>query len=412
MKNGMLALVLVLILLRPHPEQVPAAIAVYGSDLLLLAVLAFSFLRRGSLDFPRHVRIEVIGGILLLLVAWIATVPNLYRLHGAPDVVRFTVYGLVYLLLAQELFRNRVHGSTVRDWLDRIFVLTALIAVLQLLDPPIVGEVVRSVWGSEKLRSLTTGYPRVFASFYNANWFGVYLVFMLSIWLSSPEESFRTPKSGLWKLGLWVPMLFFSGSRTAVIGTIVVLALALPRLLSGLLPRLSTRGVIISTILVATLAAGGYQFLDRNDKLVERYVSFWLLLTEGKDDPSVANRLDLWAEGLATVEDRPWVGYGALEGQRTPHNSYIAVALAMGIPVTVLVLVGSGFLLLEALLRSVTSSASFYGAFFLFCSSLGVIAMSGEYFFATQVMLLWVLLLACRHLDDRENAQHLHDGTA
>jgi O-antigen ligase len=408
----MLALVLVLILLRPHPEQVPAAIAVYGSDLLLLAVLAFSFLRRGSLDFPRHVRIEVIGGILLLLVAWIATVPNLYRLHGAPDVVRFTVYGLVYLLLAQELFRNRVHGSTVRDWLDRIFVLTALIAVLQLLDPPIVGEVVRSVWGSEKLRSLTTGYPRVFASFYNANWFGVYLVFMLSIWLSSPEESFRTPKSGLWKLGLWVPMLFFSGSRTAVIGTIVVLALALPRLLSGLLPRLSTRGVIISTILVATLAAGGYQFLDRNDKLVERYVSFWLLLTEGKDDPSVANRLDLWAEGLATVEDRPWVGYGALEGQRTPHNSYIAVALAMGIPVTVLVLVGSGFLLLEALLRSVTSSASFYGAFFLFCSSLGVIAMSGEYFFATQVMLLWVLLLACRHLDDRENAQHLHDGTA
>ncbi|PID78970.1 hypothetical protein CSB20_12445 [bacterium DOLZORAL124_64_63] len=391
MKKG-LVWILGLIMLRPHPEILGSQLAVYLGDLLLLGFLLFIVARKKSLVLVPASRTGLLIGAVFLVVDWWLALFNLHLGGIQPDVVRFTLLGL-FLVLLLDYFHTEVEDSRWRSVLDGFFWVMLGIVLLQLLNPPVLGDLVRMIWGSVKLRDIWHGYPRVYGAFYNANWFGIYLVFMLSVWVSELKDSRDFRMRDMARFGALMVMFFLSGSRTALVGAGIVVMLAVWPLGIFLVRMVRKTRFLVALAVLFVLLGWGSQYLEIFGKLVDRYLSFQAVLLDGQADNSMVGRISLWREGFTWYEMRPALGYGTLPGDYLPHNSYLSVALAMGWPGLVGLLVFVGWFFFQALIRYLRFGHSPSLGFCLFTAALAVMSLSGEYFFAGQVMLLWLLAL-------------------
>ena len=114
--------------------------------------------------------------------------------------------------------------TLLNKFMDWFFFIIFVVSMIQLFAPPVIGDLIHNLYGTTKLRSIWTGYPRVYGTFYNANWFGVYLVFYLA-WLNSILLEKKVHFIAyLLRLILLVILFVVAGSRTAIIGAIICLS--------------------------------------------------------------------------------------------------------------------------------------------------------------------------------------------
>lgn len=368
-------------LLRINPEVAPAVISVFWLDAVFIAaaiaILMCALMARRSIKF---------GWVIFALGIWIlAVVPLCFGAFEQKVTYSLRLVFVSFFLpvLFSIWFRT---WTSVPIYYARIVVVSAVpvgaIVFFQLLHFFPFTDWVHFLWGSEKLRSLQSSSPRVYGSFLNANWFGVYAVFLaVCTW-----GLFQMRQIGKYSFAMNLLISFafilISGSRTAVIGVAVAGASAL-LVVSAQRSRFyfvrTTLGMLLgfATILL------GVQVLLEGSRLLRR----WLELFTGDVVVSAEGRFKTWSISWSRVWDNPVVGSGV---SGVPHNSYLATLEAFGLIAGGLVLglyvalVGSSWVLAKK--REASIAVPILTAF-------SVMALTAEFFYTTQLMILVVPML-------------------
>ncbi len=181
----------------------------------------------------------------------------------------------------------------------------------------------------------------------------------------------KKPKIAWGSFGMCILMILLTGSKTALLLLIMILAL-LP--LYKLLRYKDT--LVIPILVLSTLIAG---------TLTIFVVEYWLdILAALGRDPTLSGRTNLWEIAIEKISERPWLGYGYLgfwleggeaeviwkeEGYKPPHghNGYINTAVDLGLVGLFLFLLIIFVTYARAIvwLKAGNSSIEFWPAFFI-----------------------------------------------
>lgn len=406
----LLTLAVLLVTIRPHPDWIPHVAAVYLGDLLLAVLMTLYWLIRGdSLRVSRAATEFVLVSAFALVLLCASLLAAVYFDGGdgqqaVVNVLRFSYYFFAFCFFLVTLGQN---GGPDARWLLRLvdlsFAFNVVIAAFQLLDPPALGDLVTGLFGSDKLRTVWTGYPRVYGAFFNANWFGAYLTFCATGWFALFSIGGMTQRALLGRGLLLFALLLFSGSRTGMIGLATGLAVLLVRQ-----PRPVTRGALL------LLGSGGVLVL---------FSLNWLTVALGRtlgrfteiggatgqaallSVSSLSGRLDAWRFGFDAFLKRPFYGYGdaGLGEGFIPHNSLLALVLTLGIVGTLAVLgwLAYGAVLIRRGKRRISRDEVAAHWFWGFTAGLAVMSLAADFVYTTQVGLLWVLVFSVAFSADR-----------
>lgn len=367
-------------LLRPNPEIAPAIIAVFWLDAIFVGV-ALTFLLLALIDGRRIQRFWVIFSLGMLLLALFPLV--LGALEGKITYSIRLIYVSVLLPIVFGVWFRC--GSKLPILYAKALLLSAVpisaIVFFQLMHIYPVTDWVHWLWGTDKLRSLQSTSPRVYGSFYNANWFGVYSVFLaVCAWGLFYTREIAKLSFALYLI-LAVAFIVVSGSRTALIGiaVVVVSALLVVSFRRGI--RQFIRVTVGLFLVLAAILFGATRFID------ERFLRRWRELFTGEVVSSADSRFETWVISWSRVLENPLVGTGVMGA---PHNSYLATLEAFGFIFGGLVLalyvalVGSSWLLSKR--QEATIVVPILMAF-------SVMAATAEFFYTTQLMILVLPML-------------------
>lgn len=367
-------------LVRPNPEILPAVIAVFWLDAVYIGV-ALTFLMFTLID-NRRIKLDwVIFSLGMLLLALFPLV------FGALDYKMTYSIRLVYVTVFLPIvFGVWFHaGSNVPILYAKSLLFSAVpigaIVFFQLMHFYPVTDWVHWLWGTDKLRSLQSTSPRVYGSFYNANWFGVYSVFLaVCAW-----GLFHIRQIGKLSFALHlivaVAFIVVSGSRTALIGlaVVVVSALLVLGVQRGIRQFVRVTVGLVLGLVVILFSAG--RFLD------ERFLKRWLELFSGENVFSVDGRLATWASSWSRVSEYPLVGAGVMS---ISHNSYLTTLEAFGLMFGGLVL---GFYVALVGLSWLLAKRQEAMIVVPILMAFSVMAGTAEFFYTTQLMILIVPML-------------------
>lgn len=265
--------------------------------------------------------------------------------------------------------------------------LVAVVVFFQLWSFSPFTDLVHLLWGVEKLRSIESMSPRVYGTFYNSNWFGVYSLFVgvaaSYLWKTRRLRAFTS----IVVLLISFAFLFVSGSRTALLGGLVAMG-------SFFLVHLRRGEVLVTLKLFSWLfVSTSFLFVSImlfiNDKLLRR----WNELFNGDGVKSADGRFVTWSESLDKIVQSPFFGNGA---HGIAHNSYLTTFEVFGIFIGSIII---GLYLL--LVFSVWVRARDDSAFLLFpiLMAFSVMSVTAEFFYTTQLMILLVPLLMVAYRD-------------
>jgi O-antigen ligase len=325
--------------------------------------------------------------LLALILSILFTVTSL-NAAAIQDLTHYArlIYFIVFVVLiaapwanSDPQFHKRLPGLLLWSSIPM-----AMVFALQMFPIDGVSNLIYWLYGDVKLRSYTSSSPRVYGTFYNANWVGVYLmacwVSLFSLWLRKDIKIFSVCCIGT----LLLFMTIATGSRTALIGSAIALVWLLMFwfVFGGARSRIfsfAMVGLTFSVMLGALIWTGSdLPFWSRYSELF----SGGLINVK-----SFASRIDHWHAGINHFLQSPVIGPGV---KSIPHNSYIAWLQSFGLIGFTAVL----FFLFASLWRWIYLGAAFE---VMFSSSVfvGFMAMSftSEFFFTTQVMLLIIPII-------------------
>lgn len=368
-------------LIRPHPTIVPDVVSVYFFDVVIIAVL-FAALRR--------IYINKTGLVFFALLTLIVLIKNLAGLGDVDtwlSLFKILFYILVFTNLKLLIEKCGYNEKNFDKVIKFCYIFNVVICIIQLLDLPVIGTIVHLLYGQYKLRSIWGGYPRIYGTFYNANWFGVYLIFMVSYFTFKFCKN-KNLKLYITQIVCSVGLLLISGSRTSLLGSVlaIVLILLMNGKIGAILKVCSTIGVLFA--IGMSIASKISLFA----KTLRRFTSYFdILFSENGTSISAASG-SRWAEWVTS-----WNYYmespilGNVLGEMIPHNTYIAVLIRFGFIGALVIIVS----LLAILL--VTLNTKKHGSYFVLCvafiAALLLVMMSGDYLFTTQIMLVLIILL-------------------
>lgn len=383
--------ILGLVWLRPHPDALPAALAVYVGDVLLFAVVLVAIVANLPRIGARSVSIApaVLAGVLALYptVAVVLSGFDPERTKGLLITAYLFLVSLALLVLVDgvPMFRRLIRWKV-----QRIAVWTVLgVALVQLFMGNAVEPAVHALWGSTRLRGLGFAAPRIYGTFYNANWFGIVMAIVLvhAIWLSLMRRSGWT---NYVTIAGATGGLIASGSRSALIaGVLGVAGCAL-----ALAWKLRVRTVVHTIFAVTVLGGSLFVLFAVNDTFAgsSRYTEIIAAVSSGDFTGigSAQERVEAWRLYASAVADRPFLGPGEVSLQTTAHNSYLSAAALFGVP-------GGGALILLLLFVSAyVAGLHTHRRFYRYGTYMVVFAAgaaTAEYWFTTQVYLALVMIL-------------------
>lgn len=380
-------------IVRFHPTIFPGVLAVYWYDFVLV-IVSFFWLFYVNESIKNEIKEVYVVSLILLPFLLIPSIFVEYKLLYTINLFKIMIYVLYILLFLSIIRRSKITVPEYIKILDIAFVCVFIIAVIQLMTPPIFGEIIHLLFGDNKLRSIWQGYPRIYSTFYNANWFGVYLLFMLTSWLN---YYLYYDKSITWLTLRLFPLtilLFFSGSRTAfIICGLVFIAIFLTYRFSVI--KLIKYTLSLSAILVILIAILNYVIIFMGlDQFMGRFDIFFLALTgDFTGDRSLLGRLSSQARALEFFMERPLFGYGDRPNNLIPHNSILTIVLSFGILGLFGIATFVGLLTARiCLIKSKIKSVNFYKRCYLFFSiGLFVAMMAADFIYTSQVIFLWII---------------------
>lgn len=309
------------------------------------------------------------------------------------DYGKIVYFILVFWFLYFLLISIKDYMILISKIINTTFFIIFLVCIIQLFDPPFIGSIIKSMYGTIKLRTIWTEYPRIYGTFFNANWFGVYLVFYLT-WLNSNLKNKKISVSRFILSIILLSMLFIiSGSRTAIFGAMV-------SLFFQFIGRKQIKYIFIySTIIIVMIITIGYflSYTNLLDKTLNRFILTFNILTQEGLKMSKLNpgRWNSWIYTYNKFVDSPIIGTGYI-GDYIPHNSYLYFLNMFGLvgaATTIIILLIIIYISKRQVLNSgqydiITSwKRGFIPAFL-------AMSLAAEFLITTQVMLLIVLIYA------------------
>lgn len=375
------AVILLSIFLRVHPVFVPDVIAVYFFD----GIIAMAVIGYGKLNLSKDMVyfMAAVFAVLVLKVLFFK-----FDADSFLSVFKLWFYFAVYSCLKKQM--KEEYGKTfMKKMIGICFWSIFVIAIIQFLEIPYLSRIVYALYGEHKLRSLWTGYPRVYSSFYNANWFAVFIA-SISVYYTS--EYFRRKEWAKYLLRIMacVAMLVISGSRTGIIALVIGAGLCL--VFNGkILPVIVSSAGFGAAGIIMLYYAGKSAFFEQT---YQRFLYFWDILTKLRSGNQVElmadSRWEFWLESWNYLQTSPVIGNAM--GNRIPHNAYISFLISFGFLGVILLI---PFILKEFFKMTDQKQDKITRAYNAasFCM-LGVIMMSGDYLFATQLMLSQIVLFS------------------
>jgi hypothetical protein len=360
--RSLIASVIFLMVLRPNPGLNDRLELLCGALLYLTPIVMFLYwlstyylhsMEDKKISLPSYVGIFFLGISVWIIVAGLISFISSTSEISIVNIGEFFRYPVYFLIFSAGYYSALfVDERRFMKWLCWATFASCAVAFIQLFTIPYLYNVVLQMYGSFKLRPLMTTLTnfRVYGTFRNANWFGVFLVIVLPFVL----HYYR--RASLWKrlfaYGVVVFAIFISGSRSAWIGGSLV---GLANVLYLLFTRFRLGGhpvvryitplvllAVISTILIPTQGIKQYR---RVDELIA-------VFTHGSSSglfPSAQGRLDAWTEYLGVASTRPITGFGpSQEWIGIPENGFIVLFVKYGV---------LGSLLLVGFLATITVKA-------------------------------------------------------
>lgn len=383
---------LFLIFLRPHPDFIPSFYSVYICDIINLSLIFIYFTMKRKINY--NIKNIIIISFFFLILLFIPTTFN----YSKDAIINFfrLIYYCISLIFLVDIFQNSSMDITKFIKLNHfIFYIIFLIGLIQLINFPILGVVVFNLFGTDKLRTIWSGYPRIFSTFYNANWFGVYLIFYISILLSLYEFKKINTKSFLVKLFLSSLLLAFSGSRTALVGVTIVL-------LAYFISNFNFKKIFlvfgISFIIFITFNLLN-NYIELFSRTFNRFKEIFNILKEF-DKSLILKNLDVltggrykhWTNYWDTYLSRPITGFGDNLG--IPHNSYLTILMNWGffggLLFFPLILLFYFRVSLDIIIKKKFSnklSLYFFSGFF-------TVSFAADFILTSQVFLIFLIVLA------------------
>jgi O-antigen ligase len=399
--------------LRVNPRDLPVVVSVYWADVVLLAGTAFWFLHVRGVCWTGELRWIAHSGLWSLVLITVAIVGSSAFPTGAVpvqesliQVIRFFVYGALLVFMSDVAIRSRVDWQRIAAPVVAIAVGANIVIVgVQLLDPPVLGPAVYALWGDEKLRTLASGYPRVYGTFFNANWFGVFVAWGLTYVVASYRVLAARPiRFGLSVAALML-LIIVSGSRTGILATasgVAVSGMLLWR--PGQRERTATRPrTKISLIIVAAAVVGAVVTILRRldlDRFIRRFTELAMLLSlsEEAEVATLSARLNAWQNALEMFQTAPIFGVGGSTATTglAPHNGYLAMLMNFGVvgaAALAAFVLGVCFLAWSRLGRD-AESRRLQAWFFGFTVALSVAMLAGDFVYTSRLVFLWLLIVA------------------
>lgn len=388
-----------LVFLRPHFNFVHPILSTYLADFILMALMLFCLLlckfRIRRDDLP----LFLVGGLLILLLL-IPTTINFFRNGSSIDVlidygkIAYFMFSFWILYFLYSNIPNKI--DITNKIVDSTYNIIFIISMIQLLNPIFLGSPIKILYGSSKLRNLWSGYPRIYGSFFNANWFGVYLVFYLT-WLNTNMlQRLISYKRYIVRISMLIILFVFSGSRTAIIGAAIALLIQMMGY-RNIKPLLA--GLTVSTCIMFGMSASA-AISKFAGKTINRYIqTFDTLKTEGLNIAALnPGRMLGWITTFDKFKEKPIFGFGNI-GNFIPHNSYLYFLNAFGLfgLVSVILTVVLGFISITEKYKGICVNS---GCVYMkrwrisFIPSFLIMSLTAEFMFTTQVMFLLIIMFA------------------
>lgn len=310
---------------------------------ILVEIAVCAWLLLAALDREYRPRFSWIGGVVTLFVAWMfvadlfainvlkAFWSNFERMEGWVLLVHLLgfFFTISCVLRVEKQWRAWFLTSL------GVSVIISLHALLQL------GGVA----------AIHQGATRIDASFGNSIYLAIYFLFNVFIagWLALTEERGWLKWSLIGLACLEGVLIFFTGTRGAVLG--LVGALFLATFLTVLTAGKRARQVAIAALVLLVVLVGGF-YLAKDSSLVQDNYVLQRIASISLDDGKT--RFTIWHMALKGVQERPVVGWGqegfnyvfnkyydpSLYGQESwfdrAHNAFIDWLSAGGVPALLL----------------------------------------------------------------------------
>jgi hypothetical protein len=408
----LLVAVALLGILRFSPTFAPTVVSVYWADVAMVGLGALWFLHVRSMAWTRETGWLATTGswfLILLVVAILGS--SLVLQGGVPaqenliQAFRFTAYGVVLLFLCDLAVRGGSAWERTAGTLVLVSLTVNVVVVgLQLLHPPGIGPTVLTLWGDDKLRTLASGYPRVYGTFFNANWFGVYVAWVVTFTAATWRTLGVRPFRAALVVAAGLALLAASASRTgiiaSVIGLAVTLALSVGR--SGRSARGSRFTWIVVLGIVFTSIAGivaAVRTLEL-DRFGRRFAELSLLVTAPGDVEILTfdARVRAWQQAAEIFRSAPIFGIGGSTATSglAPHNGYLAMLMNFGaVGAGALALFVAGVVVMFCTGLGGDPTGRRLRAWFLgFTAALAVAMLAGDFIYTSRLVFLWLVIIA------------------
>jgi hypothetical protein len=386
-------IIFLLVFLRPHIDAIGPVFAVYFGDLLLAVFVSIFLIGKGdslriSETSAAFIATSLIGMLFPLILIFFR--PEFGTLTEAGKFFYYLIFTLALLSISGVSPENR---RDLNRALDLMVIPISLVAAIQLLEIPGLVDLIWNLWGTAKLRGLSSGSPRVFSTFYNSNWYGVVMAMLCLTYLRRVTNlKVRLARNaGLFILSFC--LLVTSGSRSAflafAIGASILWLMNLAWSLAGSRSR-GNRG----TLLIVLLGAFLFFALVTLGASYKRVAEIMLFIGSGdiSDIRSATERIQSWIWALDTLTGHEIMGIGEIGKQLAPHNSFLFMMLLFGA-------IGSMGILVALLSFILALGNSSIGRSITLCAPLlallAAASLTGEFLFSTQVMLIFLLVAAC-----------------
>lgn len=404
--------------LRFSPTFAPTVVSVYWADVAMIGLGILWFLHVRSMAWTREVAWLASTGSWFLILVMVAILGSSLFLQGSVpaqenliQAFRFTAYGMILLFLCDLAVRG---GSgwerTATTLVLASLAVNVVVVGAQLLQTPAIGPAVLTLWGDDKLRPLASGYPRVYGTFFNANWFGVYVAWVVTFTAATWRTLAARPLRAALVVAAALTLLAASASRTGIIASATGLAVTLAfsvgrgeRSARGGRSARSSRSAWLVALGITAASIAGIITAVRTlelDRFGRRFAELSLLLTSPGEVEVLTfdARVRAWQQALEIFRSAPVFGIGGSTATSglAPHNGYLAMLMNFGV-------VGAGALTLfvagvvvalwTALGQDLAGRR--LRAWFLgFTAALAVAMLAGDFIYTSRLIFLWILVIA------------------
>lgn len=320
------AIVILINIFRLHPENFFPTVQVFWLDFLLIMFMPFFFIFNALFKTKYSFGLLVTGIVFLIFLS----VPVFYD-YTASFGCRFSYlsriffYCLLFLFVFYPWLKSDVNAPIkYANILYYSLPLMFAIVIFQLFFLGFMTDFVHFVYGTEKLRTFYgSSRPRGYGSFFNANWFGVYIVIVsasLFYLLHSRNIGWFRFLIGI---AISLCMLIMSGSRTALIGLFVLIIVIF--FLSFSFAKLFKYSFFF--LLPFTFVFVYFVNSPSCFSFFKRFIEFFQMIMTLDVDSLAPGRVEAWICSVNKFIENPFLGAGI---NFISHNSYLTTINAFG----------------------------------------------------------------------------------